>query len=77
MNIRASTVLVKVNGHRSRAPSVQAVHAVLSGTRHLYISKVRSQIQTCFNSSRMTTPDWLVNASKCPWLCCCDTPLIR
>jgi hypothetical protein len=32
--------------------------------------------ETCFNSSRLTMPVWLVNASECPWLCCCDTPLI-
>ena len=32
---------------------------------------------TCFNSSSFTDPFWLVNASDCPWLFCCDTPLMR
>ena len=38
----------------------------------------RSSAQwTCFNSSSFTDPFWLVNASDCPWLFCCDTPLMR
>jgi hypothetical protein len=61
--------------HPKPGSTVQAAHAA----RPLVcdFSAGTGPIQTCFNSSRSTTQNWLVNASACPWLCCCATPLIH